>query len=633
MSNNKWNARESSALYGIDFWGKPYFSVNENGHVQVHPEGESHLKLDLFNTINELKERHVRLPLLLRFPGIIRSQMKLICSCFEKAIKEQDYKGEYKGVFPIKVNQQSHVIEDIVAAGREYNFGLEAGSKPELLIALALMDDPESLIICNGFKDRSYIEMALISQKAGKNIIIVVERKHELDIIMNIAKELNLKPQIGFRLKLNTQNKGLWEDSSGSHSKFGLTSTQLYEAIEDLKERQYLDCVQLVHFHIGSQIPSIQPIKLAIKETARFVSELYKMGCSIKYVDVGGGLGVDYDGSGATRSSTNYDVQEYANDIVFGLQSVCAEHNIPHPNIISESGRFIVAQSSLLIFNVVDVHPMESEEEITINSESPSFIKEMYDIYKNIQKNSVNESFNDLIEKKKDMHQLFVYGVLSLKELALAEIIYWRATTRLKEVASGQSDYDDIFKTLKQQLTDTYFCNFSVFQSLPDSWALSYRFPVMPVHRLKEFPNRRARLVDLTCDSDGKIKSFINYKTWETEPHLPVHKVQPKETYLMGIFLTGAYQEILGDLHNLFGDTDAVHISITGEESYSIEHRVAGDSILDVLNYVQFHRKELLDKIHKTTESSVVQGNLSRQEAGLLLQKFEESLSNYTYLK
>ena len=627
------DTRENSILYGIDFWGKPYFSINEKGHVQVHPEGPSGPKLDLFNTINELKERHSRLPLLLRFPGIIRSQMKLICNCFDKAIKDYDYKGSYQGVFPIKVNQQSHIIEDIVEAGREHRFGLEVGSKPELLIALALMDRPEGLIICNGFKDRSYIEMALISQKAGNNIIIVVERKHELDSILDISKELDLKPQIGFRLKLHTQNKGLWAESSGIHSKFGLTPTELCEAVESLKEKKRLDCVQLVHFHIGSQIPSIQPIKLAIKETARFVSELYKLGCSIKYVDVGGGLGVDYDGSGVTRSSTNYDVQEYANDIVFGLQSACDENKVPHPDIISESGRFTVAQSSLLIFNVVDVHSIDKEENIQINATTASLVKEMYDIYKNISTNSINESFNDLIEKKKDMNNLFVYGVLSLKEFALAEKIYWKATAQLKEMASGKPDYDDIFRTLKQQLTDTYFCNFSVFQSLPDSWALSYRFPVMPVHRLNEFPDRRARLVDLTCDSDGKIKSFINYKTWETESHLPVHKIKPKETYLMGVFLTGAYQEILGDLHNLFGDTDAIHINIERDENYSIEHRVAGDSILDVLQYVQFHRKELLSKIHKTTEFSVAEGNLSRQEAGLLLQKFEESLSGYTYLK
>lgn len=629
----EWNARESSVLYGIDFWGKPYFSINDEGHAQVHPKGIAGPKLDLFNTINELKDRHSRFPMLLRFPDIIESQMKLICNCFEKAIKDYEYKGDYRGVFPIKVNQQSHIIEDIVKAGDKYNFGLEAGSKPELLIALALMNNPDNLIVCNGFKDRSYIEMALISQKAGKNIIIVVERKHELDIILEISKELDLKPQIGFRLKLNTQNRGLWADSSGVHSKFGLTSIELFEAIKSLKAQSYLDCVKLVHFHIGSQIPSIQPIKMAIKETGRFVSELYKLGCSIQYVDVGGGLGVDYDGSGATRSSTNYDVQEYANDIVFGLQSACDENNVPHPTIISESGRFIVAQSSLLIFDIVDVHSIKKPRKINTNLKKSTFIQEMQDVYKNISKNSINESFNDLIEKRKDMNNLFLYGVLSLEELAIAESIYWEATALLEEITACKPDYDDLFKILKQQLTDTYFCNFSVFQSLPDSWALSYRFPIMPIHRLNQFPERRAWLVDLTCDSDGKIKNFFNYKTWEAETHLPVHSFDSKNLYLMGIFLTGAYQEILGDLHNLFGDTDAVHISIRGDESYSIDHRVSGDSILDVLHYVQFHRKELLEKIHKTTEFSIGKGSLSRQEAGLLLQKFEESLSSYTYLK
>ena len=580
-----------------------------------------------------MRQRHVRLPLLLRFPEIISSQIEQLCSCFETAITENHYKGKYRGVFPIKVNQQSHVVQDIVKAGYSHQFGLEAGSKPELLIALAFMDNPEGLIICNGFKDRTYIEMALISQKAGRNIIVVVERQKELDIILQISRELNLKPQIGFRLKLNTQAEGLWVESSGIKSKFGLSSSQLLEAVELLSRENFLDCVHLVHFHIGSQIPSIQPIKSAIKETSRFFSELCLMGCPIRYVDVGGGLGVDYDGTGATRSSTNYDVQEYANDIVFALQSMCDEKNLPHPDIISESGRFIVAQSSLLVFDVVDCNSVESQPDIRVDSKSHNFLKEMEDIYKNIHQTSIQESFNDLIEKKKEMYELFVYGVLSLKEMALAEKIYWNTAIQLKSLTENKSDYDDVFNTLKTQLTDTYFCNFSVFQSLPDAWALSYNFPVAPIHRLEERPQRRACLADLTCDSDGKLAKFIDYTTWNTESFLPVHKTRPGEPYLLGIFLTGAYQEILGDLHNLFGDTDAVHITLTGEEKYSVNHRVEGDSILEVLNYVEFHRKELLHKIHKGAEASVSRGTLSRQEAGLLIEKFENSLSHYTYLK
>lgn len=633
MSKKSWSPANSSSLYGVDFWGGEYFSINSKGHVQVQPHGKALPSLDLFDLLSSLRERSIRLPLLLRFPDIIQSQMEKICACFSKAIKEQDYKGEYYGVFPVKVNQQRHVIEDIVQAGRSHDFGLEAGSKPELLIALAFMDNPKGLIICNGFKDKSYVEMALLSQKAGRNIFLVVERQKELDIILKMSKQLKLRPKIGFRLKLNTQSDGFWGKSSGYHSKFGLSSLQLISAVEKLKAEGFLDCVQLVHFHIGSQIPSIQPIKSAVKECARLMSELYLMDCPIRYVDVGGGLGVDYDGSGHTRSSTNYDIQEYANDIVFAVQSICEEKQIPHPHIISESGRFLVAQSSLLVFNVLDKNSVITDEDIHIDKNSSGFLKEIYDIYKNIPSLSYNESFNDLMEKKKEMYQMFVYGVLSLREMAEAEKIYWKSIRKLKELTENKPDYEDIFQTLKKQLIDTYFCNFSVFQSLPDSWALSYTFPVMPLNRLTEKPDRQARLVDLTCDSDGQISKIIDYSSWEVESFMPVHDLKKGKPYLMGIFLTGAYQEILGDLHNLFGDTDAVHIRINANEQYTMEHRVEADSISEVLEYVEFHRKQILDKMHKITEKSILQGDLSRQEAGLLIEKFEENLSRSTYLK
>ena len=633
VSKKLWSPAQSSALYGLDFWGDSYFSVNDRGHVQVQPKGTASASLDLFEMVSAFKQRSLRLPLLLRFPDIIRSQMEKICSCFNKAIKEQDYKGDYYGVFPIKVNQQKHIIEDIVQTGKDYNFGLEAGSKPELLIALAFMDNPKGLIICNGFKDRSYVEMALLSQKAGRNIFLVVEREKELDLILEMSKPLNLRPQIGFRLKLNAAGEGFWGKSSGRHSKFGLSAGQLVSAVEKLKARDFLDCARLAHFHIGSQIPSIHPIKSAIKECARLMSELYKMGCPIQYVDVGGGLAVDYDGSGTTKSSTNYDIQEYANDIVFALQSICEKRQIPHPRIISESGRFLVAQSSLLVFNVLDKNSVVANESIAINKNSPAFLKDLYDIYQNIPKLSYNESFNDLMEKKKEISQVFIYGDLSLKEMALAEKIYWKSVKKLKDLTENKADYEDIFTTLKKQLVDTYFCNFSVFQSLPDSWALSYIFPVLPIHRLDEKPDRQARLVDLTCDSDGQISKIIDYSSWEVESFMPVHNLKKGEPYLMGIFLTGAYQEILGDLHNLFGDTDAVHIRVKGKDQYTVEHRVEADSLSEVLEYVEFHRKQMIDKMHAITESSILSGQLSRQEAGLLIEKFEENLSRSTYLK
>ena len=633
IKKTDWTVKKSSSIYGVDFWGKPYFSLNKEGHVQVMPKGEEGPSLDIFKLVKDLKQGNVQLPLLLRFPDIIHAQIDRICSCFDKACKEQGYKGRYRGVFPIKVNQQSHIIQDIVDIGRDYNFGLEAGSKPELLIALALVKPQEGLIICNGFKDLSYVELALMSQKAGKNLILVIERKKELQMILDLSKKLNMKPRIGFRLKLRTQSESLWSESSGVRSKFGLSSLDLMDAVKILSEQKYLDCVELVHFHIGSQINSIQPIKQAIKETARFVADLHDLGCKIKYVDVGGGLGVDYDGSGDTKSSINYDVQEYANDVIFGLQTLFDEKNLPHPDIITESGRFIVAQSSLLVFDVLDSDSIVQDKTVTVDSQTSSFIQGLYDIYKNLQSASVYESYNDLIEKRKEINELFLYGVLSLKEASLAEKISWNIAIEIKNLTEGKPDYDDIYDNLKTLLKDVYFCNFSIFQSLPDAWALSYNFPVVPIHRLDEEPKKRAYLADLTCDSDGRLSRFIDYSSWEEKSYLPVHEIKKDEEYLMGLFLTGAYQEILGDLHNLFGDTDAVHIRINEDNKYSIEHLVKGDSILEVLKYVEFNRKDLLHKIHETTELSVNQGHLSRQEAGQLIKKFEESLSQHTYLK
>ncbi len=627
-----WDIVKSASLYGIDFWGRPYFSINNFGHAQVHPKGAGSPALDLLKITRELRERGARLPLLLRFPDIIRAQMRELRQRFEKAAREQSYKGKYYGVFPIKVNQQRHIIEDIVRAGQDRQFGLEAGSRPELLIALALMDNPKAMIICNGFKDKSYVELALLSQKAGKNIFIVVERLRELSMIFEMAAKIGVRPQTGFRLKLQARAEGFWEKSGGSGSKFGLSSSELIAAVKYLKKENSLDCARLAHFHIGSQIPSIQSIKSAIKEAARLMTELYLMGCPIEYMDVGGGLGVDYDGSGSARSSTNYDVQEYANDIVFGIQSVCDEKSIPHPHIISESGRFLVAQSSLLICDVLDSSAPKSGRRSLAPKNSHPFLRELCDICKNIPAISYNESFNDLVGKRKEMQQLFVYGVLSLKELAEAEKIYWQAVRDLKDLTEGKEDFEDIFEPLKQLSAETYFCNFSVFQSLPDSWALSYIFPVMPLLRLNEKPGRRARLADLTCDSDGQISNIIDYTTWKAEPHLPVHKLRPGESYLIGIFLTGAYQEILGDLHNLFGDTDAAHIRLEDGGGYSVEHLVDGDSISEVLEYVEFHRKDLLGRMRRRAEEGVKKNRLSRKEAGFLLQKFEESLSQYTYL-
>ena len=630
----KWNTDLSKKLYGTSVWSGQYFNINKKGHVEITPFGQKGHKVDLYEIVKDFTQRQIRLPVLVRFSDIIKSQIDSIHSCFAKAIKDHDYKGKYHSVFPVKVNQQSHVVKDIVRSGQGVRLGLEVGSKPELLIALSLISNKESLIICNGFKDKPYIEMALMFQKSGRNLFIVIERMKELQIVLETAKKLKVTPQIGFRLKLHTQSTGKWLNSSGSKSKFGLTTTEIIEGAKILKEFNAQESLKLLHFHIGSQITSIHPIKSAIKEAARILCELHHLGFNVQYMDVGGGLGIDYDGSGQSDSSTNYNAQEYANDIVFQLQSTCDEKNIPHPDIVTESGRFLVAHSSMLIFNVVDSHLVDQDrpKELRIAKEDHPFVCDLFEIYNNLHRTSVNESFNDLVEKKKDIHQLFSYGVLNLHQAAKAEQIYWMACVKLKKMVEGKEDDEDIFQFLTSALTDTYFCNFSIFQSLPDSWALEHTFPVMPIHRLKEEPDRYARLVDLTCDSDGTVHQFMNYEDWTTQKHLRVHSLKNSQPYFMAAFLIGAYQEILGDLHNLFGDTEAVHISILGDGRYSIDHRVEGDNIYDVLKYVQYHRKDLMNQIHISTEEGIRNGTLSRKEAGILLKQFEKSLSSYTYL-
>lgn len=628
---SSWTIKDSQDLYGINYWGANYFGVNNAGNVEVAPGGSDGPRVDLHALVEDLKEGGIRVPLLLRFPDIIKARIELLTGSFNKAIQDYNYKGEYCGVYPIKVNQQRHLVEEIVSVGQFHKFGLEAGSKPELLITLALMDTPNALIICNGFKDVEYIEMALISLKMGRNTFIVVDRASELKSIVQAAKRLNIKPRIGFRCKLNTQAAGRWAESSGARSKFGLTPTEIVEGVEYLKNEDMLDSLQLLHFHIGSQIPSIQAIKGAIKEGARFFVELYAMGANLQYIDVGGGLGVDYDGSGKSDSSINYSEQEYANDVVFTLQQICEEKGVPHPNIISESGRSLISHSTVLVFDVLGKNELRRPpEEIPDIHKQHSLIRELNDIYLGLTKDNLNEAYNDLVEKKRDTLQLFTYGVLSLEQRAQAENLYWAIATKMVGLARG-SDHEDIYWALEQELSDTYFCNFSIFQSLPDSWALGQVFPVMPIHRLAERPDRRAVLVDLTCDSDGHIKQFIDIDVSSTQTYLEVHNLVKGEPYYIAVFLTGAYQEILGDLHNLFGDTDLVHV-VLNQNGYSIEHVVEGDEVREVLSYVAYQRSELLEKIRRSTEAGIAKGTLSRQEARLLLENYEKGLSSYTYL-
>jgi arginine decarboxylase len=628
----EWNTKKSAELYGINYWGANFFRINEQGRVEVKPAGSTGPGLDLYNLVQDLQERGIRLPILLRFPDIIKSRIELLNGCFTRAIEEAKYTGVYRGVYPIKVNQQKHLVEEILDFGQFHRMGLEAGSKPELLITLAHMDTPNAIIICNGFKDQEYIEMALISQKLGRNTFIVVDRFSELQMIINASKRLAIQPKIGFRSKLNTPSSGRWAETSGAKSKFGLTPSEIVRGVEVLKSEGMLDCLQMLHFHIGSQIPSIQAIKAAIKEGARFFAEIYGLGANLKYIDVGGGLGVDYDGSGRSDSSTNYSEQEYANDIVAIMQSICDEKKIPHPDIISESGRALVAHSTALIFDVLGHSEVTLRDFVLPNIDKESrLVQDLWEIYRSLKVENINEYYNDLIEKKRDTLQLFTYGVLSLEQRAKAEDLFRAIATKIVDIAKGNTELEDIRYALEQELSDTYFCNFSVFQSLPDSWAIDQLFPIMPIHRLSERPERRAILVDLTCDSDGNITNFIDAESASEQKYLEVHALEQGQPYYLGVFLTGAYQEILGDLHNLFGDTDAVHVSLT-ENGYQIDHVVEGDDVIEVLQYVEYHKADLLERVRKATESGILKGTISRSEARLLLQHYERGLSSYTYL-
>lgn len=630
---SEWSTRKSADLYGINYWGANFFRINDQGHVEVKPAGDAGPNLDLYSLVQDLQERGIRMPILLRFPDIIKARIELLAGCFARATEEAKYTGVYRGVYPIKVNQQKHLVEEILDFGKNHSFGLEAGSKPELLISLAQMDTPGALIICNGFKDQEYIEMALISQKLGRNTVIVVDRFSELQMIINASKRLSIRPNIGFRAKLNTPGSGRWSETSGSKSKFGLTPSEIVRGVEMLRAENMLDCLQLIHFHIGSQIPSIQAIKAAIKEGARFFAEIYAMGAHLKYIDVGGGLGVDYDGSGKSDSSTNYSEQEYANDIVAILQSICDEKKIPHPDIISESGRALVAHSTALVFDVLGSNEITLKD-FTLHSpdKESRLVQDLYDIYRSLSKENINEYYNDLVEKKRDTLQLFTYGVLSLEQRAKAEDLFRAIATKIVHIARGNPELEDIRYSLEAELSDTYFCNFSVFQSLPDSWAIDQLFPIMPIHRLLERPDRRAILVDLTCDSDGHITNFIDAESGGDQKYLEVHSLEHGQPYYMAVFLTGAYQEILGDLHNLFGDTDAVHVSITESGGYQIDHVVEGDDVKEVLQYVEYNRADLIERVRKATESSILKGTISRSEARLLLEHYERGLSSYTYL-
>ena len=629
-----WTIADSTKLYNIEGWGEPYFGINETGNVTVSPQGREGNSLDLRELVESLKRRNINLPLLIRFPDILGDRLARLHSCMEQAIARYSYRGTYQGVFPIKCNQNRHLIEAVVQHGKPYQFGLEAGSKPELIIALASLKaeaDSQSLLICNGYKDREYIETALLATKLGQKPIIVIEQPQELNLVLSIARELDIEPILGVRAKLNTKGIGRWGDSTGDRAKFGLTITEILQVVRQLEKVDKLDCLQLLHFHIGSQISAIGVIKDAIREASQIYVQLVLLGAKMQYLDVGGGLAIDYAGSRTNfQASKNYNMQNYANDIVAQVKDACDRVNIPHPVLVSESGRAIAAHQSVLVFDVLDTSSAPSLNVQLLEADAPLIVRNFWETYQGINHHNLQESYHDAIQFKQEALSLFNFGYLSLSDRAKAEELYWACCYKISAIIDGCDDVPDDLGNLSQIMASTYHVNLSIFQSVPDAWAIDQLFPIMPIHRLLEKPTVKGVIADITCDSDGKIERFINRK--EIKNVLELHPLDDSpRPYYLGMFLVGAYQEIMGNLHNLFGDTNVVHITITST-GYQVDSVVQGDTIKEVLNYVQYSSEDLLETMRRRTEVALQSHNITLEEARKLLQNYNSSLNSYTYL-
>ncbi len=630
-----WSVDAARELYKVDGWGGGFFDINAAGHVVVRPDANQPERvLDLHELAHDLEAQGVGLPVLLRFSDILKARIEMLHARFAAAIAEFQYEGGYTTVYPIKVNQQRHVVEEIVEFGQGTGVGLECGSKPELQAVLALSERTDHLIVCNGYKDEEVMRLALMGQKLGHTVIIVIEQVSELDVLLRVAEEMRIAPTVGVRIKLTSEGSGRWAQSGGEKSKFGLTAAQLMTVIDRLKAAGKTAWLQLIHFHLGSQITDIRFIKRGLQEVSRFYVELRRLGLDIKWVDVGGGLGVDYDGSQSTaQASMNYSAQEYANDIVYTLGETCREESLPMPHIISESGRALTAHHALLLLSVIDVESAAQPTPPTLTEEDHALLHEMAEDLKTVSRKNVSmrrirEVYHDATFDKERAQQLFNSGVLSLRERAVAEQFYLCTLNAVARLIGAKRDhFDDIIRDLDAALVDRYFANFSLFQSLPDNWAIDQLFPIMPIHRLDEAPTRRGTIQDVTCDSDGKIDRFIGGR--DGQPSMPLHAFRDGEAYILGIFLTGAYQEILGDLHNLFGDTNAVHIRLHGD-AYEVTHLVHGDTVTEVLNYVQFRASDLLATFRRKVQAA--QG-MSREEANMFIAEYVAGLEGYTYLE
>ena len=627
----RWRIEDSAELYNITGWGLKYFSINDNGHVQVTPR-EGCASVDLKELMDELQIRDITAPVLLRFPDILDNRIEKISRCFKQAAEEYKYGAQNFIIYPIKVNQMRQVVDEIVSHGKKFNIGLEAGSKPELHAVLATNIDEHNLIICNGYKDENYVELALLAQKMGRRIFLVVEKLNELHLIARLAKRIGVRPNIGIRIKLSSSGSGKWEESGGDHSKFGLNSSELLEAVDALAKYKMEDCLKLIHFHIGSQITKIRRIKNALREATQFYVQLTKMGFSIDFIDIGGGLGVDYDGtrSSASENSMNYSIQEYANDAISAIVDACEKNGLKQPNVITESGRSLSAHHSILIIETLETTqlPVWNDNEEVSDSDH-ELARELYQIWDRLGQQSLLESWHDALQIREEALDRFSLGMLDLHTRAQIEKLFWSVAREVNDIAKTMKHVPEELR-ISKMLPDKYFCNFSLFQSLPDSWAIDQMFPIMPISRLDEKPTRTATIQDVTCDSDGKINCFISSHGFSNA--LPIHPIKNGESYYVGVLLVGAYQEILGDMHNLFGDTNTVHVSVH-KDGYEIEQIIDGETVAEVLDYVQYNPKKLVRNVETWVTRSMKSGKITPEEGREFLSNYRSGLYGYTYLE
>ena len=629
-----WDVESAIATYNVDRWGSDYFTINGNGNVEVRPMQDAGGSIDILEVVSEARARGLPFPIVIRFQDLLRHRVESVNRAFQGAITEFGYKSSYRGVFPIKVNQLREVVEEIVDAGEQYHFGLEAGSKPELVAALAMHKDPESLIICNGYKDRAFIRIALLGRKLGKTTIIVVEKLEELEQTIRASKEVGVEPCIGIRVRLHTKGSGRWAPSGGENAKFGLDSTNLVAASEMLKSAGLAHCLKLLHFHVGSQVPDISTIKRAVREGARYYAKLFKLGHELSYLDVGGGLGVDYDGSRSDfDSSTNYSLQEYANDVVWNIMDVCDSETVPHPIIVNEGGRAIVAHHSVLVVEAFSsIEKTSPKLKVEATEKDHKLVREILDVKQRLRRGNRIESLHDIQQIKEESQHTFDLGLLDLESKAKVDTVYWQLAQQIINMHRGLRYIPDEVKQLETSIGDQYICNFSVFQSLLDHWALGQLFPIMPIHRLSSPPDRQGMLVDITCDSDGKVSKFIDLQ--DVKETLPLHRIIPGEIYYLGVFMVGAYQDIMGDLHNLFGRVTEVHVFLDPDEEsgWYIEEVIEGSTIGEVLSMTQWDKVELMRLLKTQVDAAIKGDRLKPNDAMKLLSDYERLLQEYTYL-